>query len=104
MDRLIANRVWAGVRVMLAILAFALAAPTHTLGEAAAEPAAHHQSHEAHKALPSASLACPMVCCPCLPQALAVAPPVAVAYRLGSATPPVMITRSLPPLDRPPRA
>lgn len=92
------------MRVILAILAFVLAGPTMHLGQASAAQPTHHQSHENHKALPSATVACPMVCCPCLPEALSLAPPVAVAYLLGSVAPPALVTRSLPPLDRPPRA
>lgn len=89
---------------MLAILAFVLAGPIMHLGELAAAPASHHQSHEGHKALPAASAACPMVCCPCLPQSLALAPLVAVSYLVTAIAPPSLATRSLPPLDRPPRA
>jgi hypothetical protein len=92
------------MRVILAILASILAGPTMHLGEVSAAPATHHQSHETHKALPSASAACPMVCCPCLPETLALAPPVSVAYLVAAVPPPPLMTRSLPPLDRPPRA
>ncbi|MFD2263172.1 hypothetical protein ACFSM5_09760 [Lacibacterium aquatile] len=91
------------IRMIVAVLALVLGGPA--MHAAQAQPPSHEHHHgQDHSKVAPVVAACPMVCCPCLPNGPSVSTPALIPLERVDPATLVFTTRTLLPPTPPPRA